>query len=271
VNVRSQDGALGDLSFQVGPQAHRTSNIVADSSGQELRVAGRERLIVVEDDPVTRTMLVGYFSENNFDVVGAGSCAECRQALRARTDLVFLDVQLPDGDGFDLAKEIQATSNAGIIFVTRRDTDVDRILGLEVAGDHYVTKPINLRDLLARARSVLRRRRSIDRKAARNHNSIAFGDWIIDLTRRELLGSDGMPVALTRAEFDLLAALVGADGRPLSRDYLIEVVSNRQAEVDIRTVDALVARLRRKLVGSGTPVITTVTGVGYKLALSERL
>jgi two-component system, OmpR family, torCAD operon response regulator TorR len=270
VNVRSQGGALGDLSFQFGPQSHRTSNIVADSSGQELRVAGPERLIVVGDDPVTRTMLVGYFSENNFDVVGAGSCAECRQALRTRTDLVFLDVQLPDGDGFDLAKEIQATSNAGIIFVTRRDTDVDRILGLEVAGDHYVTKPIDLRDLLARARSVLRRR-SIDRKAARNHNSIAFGDWIIDLTRRELLGSDGKPVALTRAEFDLLAALVGADGRPLSRDYLIEVVSNRQAEVDIRTVDALVARLRRKLVGSGTPVITTVTGVGYKLALSERL
>lgn len=152
----------------------------------------------------------------------------------------------------------------------RRDTDVDRILGLEIAGDHYVTKPINLRDLLARARSVLRRR-SIDRKAARNQNSIAFGDWIIDLTRRELLGRDGKPVALTRAEFDLLAALVGADGRPLSRDYLIEVVSNRQTEVDIRTVDALVARLRRKLVGSGTPVIATVTGVGYKLALSERL
>ena len=259
-----------DLNFQAGPQAHRTPNIVADSARQELRPAGRERLIVVEDDPVTRTMLVGYFSENNFDVVGAGSCAECRQALRGRADLVFLDVQLPDGDGFELAKEIQATSNAGIIFVTRRDTDVDRILGLEVAGDHYVTKPINLRDLLARARSVLRRR-SIDRKAARNHNSIAFGDWIIDLTRRELLGGDGKPVALTRAEFDLLAALVGADGRPLSRDYLIEVVSNRQAEVDIRTVDALVARLRRKLVGSGTPVIATVTGVGYKLALSERL
>jgi two-component system torCAD operon response regulator TorR len=245
VNVRSQDSASrGDLDFQVGSNAHRTSNIVADSALQELRPVGRERLVVVEDDPVTRTMLVGYFSENNFDVVGAGSCAECRQALRGRADLVFLDVQLPDGDGFELAKEIQATSNAGIIFVTRRDTDVDRILGLEIAGDHYVTKPINLRDLLARARSVLRRR-SIDRKAARNHNS--------------------------SAEFDLLAALVGADGRPLSRDYLIEVVSNRQAEVDIRTVDALVARLRRKLVGSGTPVIATVTGVGYKLALSERL
>ena len=122
VNVRSQDGALGDLSFQVGPQAHRTSNIVADSSGQELRVAGRERLIVVEDDPVTRTMLVGYFSENNFDVVGAGSCAECRQALRTRTDLVFLDVQLPDGDGFEAAgKMLAADEPPAVVLISSRD------------------------------------------------------------------------------------------------------------------------------------------------------
>ena len=93
MNVRSQDSASrGDLDFQVGSNAHRTSNIVADSALQELRPVGRERLVVVEDDPVTRTMLVGYFSENNFDVVGAGSCAECRQALRGRADLVFLDV-----------------------------------------------------------------------------------------------------------------------------------------------------------------------------------
>lgn len=83
------------------------------------------------------------------------------------------------------------------------------------------------------------------------------------LTRRELTGSDGKPVALTRAEFDPLAALVGADGRPLSRDYLIEVVvSNRQSDVDVRTVDALIARLRRKLVSDGTPVIATITGIG---------
>ncbi len=230
----------------------------------------RERLIVVEDDPVTRSMIAGYFSDHNFDVVEAGSCADCRQALKARADLVFIDVSLPDGDGFELAKEVQTASNAGIIFVTRRDTEVDRILGLELAGDHYVTKPINLRDLLARARAVLRRR-AIERKSARARSTIAFGDWVIDLTRRELTGLDGKSIALTRAEFDLLAALIGADGRPLSRDYLIEVVSNRQADVDVRTVDALIARLRRKLVGGTQPVIGTVTGIGYKLLLTERL
>jgi two-component system torCAD operon response regulator TorR len=230
----------------------------------------RDRLLVIEDDPVTRAMIAGYFSEHNFDVVEAGSCAECRQALkRGRTDLIFLDVQLPDGDGFTLAREIQAATRAGIIFVTRRDTEVDRILGLEVAGDHYVTKPINLRELLARARSVLRRR-AIEREAARSDTTVIFGSYVIDLTRRDLTGADGNPVALTRAEFDLLAALVGADGRPLSREYLIEVVSNRQAEVDVRTVDALIARLRRKLVGGTQPVIATVTGIGYKLVLDDR-
>jgi two-component system torCAD operon response regulator TorR len=230
----------------------------------------RDRLIVVEDDPVTRQMIAGYFADHNFDVAEAAGCAECRQLLkRGRADLIFLDVQLPDGDGFEFAREIQGLSRAGIIFVTRRDTEVDRILGLEVAGDHYVTKPINLRDLLARARSLLRRR-EIEREGARADSVVIFGNWAIDLTRRELMEVGGKPVALTRAEFDLLAALVGADGRPLSREYLIEVVSNRQSEVDVRTVDALVARLRRKLIGGDQPLITTVTGIGYKLILKER-
>jgi len=234
--------------------------------------SGRERLIVVEDDPVTRAMIAGYFTDNNFDVVEAKGCAECRSALKTRADLVFIDVQLPAGDGFELAKEVQTLSNAGIIFVTSRDTEVDRILGLEVAGDHYVTKPINLRDLLARARSLLRRR-TIERDAASAAatTTIVFGGWIIDLVRRELSAFDGTLIHLTRAEFDLLAALVGADGRPLSREYLIEVVSNRQTDVDVRTVDPLIARLRRKLVGgSDHPVIATVTGIGYKLAPDDR-
>jgi two-component system torCAD operon response regulator TorR len=216
-------------------------------------------------------MLAGYFTDHNFDVAEAANCAECRQKIRKNgAELVFIDVQLPDGDGFELAREIQSVSQAGIIFVTRRDTEVDRILGLEVAGDHYVTKPINLRDLLARARSVLRRR-AIERDAATAGTTIVFGRWIIDLVRRELSTLGGELVHLTRAEFDLLAALVGADGRPLSREYLIEVVSNRQTDVDIRTVDALVARLRRKLAsGSNQPLITTVTGIGYKLMLESK-
>jgi two-component system torCAD operon response regulator TorR len=229
----------------------------------------RDRLVVVDDDPVTRTMIAEYFADQNFEIEQAGSGAECRQLLKRRdADLIFLDLYLPDCDGFDLAREVHATSTAGIIFVTRRDTEVDRILGLELAGDHYVTKPVNLRELLARARSVLRRR-TLERDAARRAAmTISFGAWTLDLVRRELTNVSGEPVRLTRAEFDLLAAIVDADGRPLSREYLIEVVSNRHQEVDARTVDALIGRLRRKLVGSGEqPVIITVTGIGYKLGL----
>jgi two-component system torCAD operon response regulator TorR len=230
--------------------------------------ARRDRLILVEDDPVTRSMVAGYFAEHGFEVEEAGTGAEGRQALKRRpADLIFIDIQLPDCDGVDLARELQATSNAGIIFVTRRSAEVDRIVALELAGDHYVTKPINLRDLMARARSLLRRR-AADREAARRGMTVTFGGWLIDLVRRELASIGGVPVRLTRAEFDLLAALVDADGRPLSREYLIEVISNRDTEVDARSVDALVARLRRKLVGGGEqPVIVTVTGIGYKLAV----
>ena len=230
----------------------------------------RQRLIVLEDDPVTSEMIAGYFAEHEFDVTVAGGCADCRKLLpRIDPDLLFLDIQLPDGDGFELAQEIRAASQVGIIFVTRRDTDADRIRGLEVAGDHYVTKPIDLRDLLARARSLLRRR-AIERPAARVGSTLRFRDWTIDLVRRELVALDDAQIQLTRAEFDLLAALVDAQGAPLSRGYLIEVVSNRQSDVDLRTVDALVARLRRKLVGrNDRPVITTVTGVGYRIALDD--
>ena len=200
-----------------------------DGSSAKQASDRRERLIVVEDDPVTRAMICGYFADHGFAVEEAATGAECRHALRrGKADLLFVDIQLPDCDGLDLAKEVRARSDAGIIFVTRRDSEIDRILGLELAGDHYVTKPVNLRDLLARARSLLRRK-AIDREAARQRAIVSFGCWMLDLVRRELMISDGTPVPLTRAEFDLLAAIVDADGRPLTRDYLIEVISTGAA------------------------------------------
>jgi two-component system torCAD operon response regulator TorR len=230
----------------------------------------RPRLIVVEDDPVTRTMICTYFSTEGFDVEGAGTAEECWAALRQRkADLVFVDIHLPDGNGLVLAQEIRRESTAGLIFVTQRDSEIDRVVGLESAGDDYVTKPINLRELLARARALLRRR-AIDQAELSRPSILTFGGWVLDLTRRELMTRAGDPIALTRGEFDLLAALAEANGRPLSREYLVEVVSNRRVDGDPRTVDSLVARLRRKLPATpGTPpVIVTVTGVGYRLGVS---
>lgn len=229
----------------------------------------RPHLIVVEDDPVTRSMVAGYFSREGFSVHEAGSALECRALLKSKTvDLVFIDIQLPDSNGLSLAQEIRATSPVGIIFVTQRDSETDRVVGLELAGDDYVTKPINLRELLARARALLRRR-TLERDVSRAPVA-SVGPWLLDMTRRELATRNGEPIRLTRAEFDLLAALVDANGRPLSRDYLSEVVSNRSLTGDSRTVDTLVARLRRKLVPDehGTSVIVTVPGIGYKLGVT---
>lgn len=228
----------------------------------------RERLVIVEDDPVTRAVIAGYFVDQGFQVQEAETIAQARLTVRRfKPELIFIDVVLPDGDGFELARELQSVSDAGIIFVTHRDADIDRIVGLELAGDHYVSKPVDLRDLLARTRSLLRRRK-IERDTARRSTTAVFGPFIMDLLRRELATVNGDPIRLTRGEFDLLAALVESDGLPLSRDYLIEVVSNRYGDVDARSVDALVARLRRKLADAGTSgVIVTLSGIGYKLGM----
>lgn len=232
----------------------------------------RRRLIVVEDDPVTRSMIAHYFVKAGFDVEEARDGAECRALLsRGTADLLLIDIQLPDIDGISLARDIRASSAVGIIFVTQRDNEVDRVVGLELAADDYVTKPVNLRELLARARALLRRRR-LDGGAGRpGQTPVAFGPWVLDPARRALTTREGVPIQLTRGEFDLLAALVAADGQPLHRDDLTDVVSNRNSEGESRTIDSLIARIRRKLAptAGGKPVIVTVTGVGYKLGVTR--
>jgi two-component system, OmpR family, torCAD operon response regulator TorR len=229
--------------------------------------AAQERALIVEDDPITRTMLANYFSREGYQTVAVGNLAQARAALGEQPmDVLLLDIMLPDGDGIEFAREIRRESAIGIIFVTQRNRDADRIQGLEAAGDDYVTKPINLRELLARVRALCRRR-GLDRRFQSEDTVLAFDAWIIDLKRRELSVRNGAVVRLTRGEFDLLAALALARGGTLTRDYLVEVVSNRALDVTPRTVDALVARLRRKLelaVGHPCP-IRTVTGTGYRL------
>jgi two-component system torCAD operon response regulator TorR len=229
--------------------------------------SAKERILVVEDDAITRTMLASYFEREGYPVDAVASVTEAKQAWqRNEAALLLVDIHLPDGDGLAFAQAIRRFSTAGIIFVTSRDSNADRVRGLELVGDDYVTKPVNLRELLARARSLLRRR-ALDDPLAPHRTVIGFGRWIIDLTRRELAERDGDVIRLTRGEFDLLAALVSARGRIVTRDYLVEVISNRGTEGSERSVDALVLRLRRKLtVDPETPhPIRTVSGSGYRL------
>ncbi|MBR9971063.1 response regulator transcription factor [Magnetospirillum sulfuroxidans] len=228
------------------------------------------RLIVLDDDPITRSMIARYFATESFLVQEAASASECRILLRQSTpDLIFVDIHLPDANGIAFAQEIRASSSVGLIFVTQRDCEIDRVVGLESAGDDYVIKPVNLRELMARSRALLRRR-MLDRAPAGHCSVVTFGDYVMDMTRRELALRSGAQVQLTRGEFDLLAALVDAKGRALYRDFLAEVVSSRTEMGDARTVDSLIARLRRKLKQGGDlgDAIVTVTGIGYRFGLT---
>lgn len=228
----------------------------------------RERILIVEDDPITQTMLARYLESVGYEVVTGGNVAQAREALRiAPADVLLLDINLPDGDGISFARELRQHSTVGIIFVTQRTGDVDRILGLETAGDDYVTKPVRLRELLARVRALLRRQR-LYHEVSPVDTVLTFDQWLIDLRRRELarLGGDVLP--LTPREFDLLAALAMVRGATLTREYLLEVVSKREHTTDARTVDTLIARLRRKMsdaAGDAHCPIATVVGVGYRL------
>ncbi|MFY7959308.1 MAG: winged helix-turn-helix domain-containing protein, partial [Elsteraceae bacterium] len=185
--------------------------------------------------------------------------------------LVLMDLRLPDASGMDLAKELRQTSHAGLIFVTSVNDEIDRVLGLELGADDYVTKPIALRELLARIRSTLRRVAPAG-EASRSATMRFLGPWEIDLFRREARDAAGAVAQLTRAEFDLLAALVEADGRSVARDLLLDVVSNRSEEVSDRTVDTLISRLRAKLEADPKQpgLVLTDRGVGYRAAVGRR-
>ena len=227
-----------------------------------------ERILVVEDDPITQTMLAQYLRDSGYAVRVSGSLAQARDTLRtAPADVLLLDINLPDGDGFSFARELRQHSTIGIVFVTQRTGECDRILGLESAGDDYITKPVRLRELLARVRALLRRQR-LYRAVSPVDTVLTFDRWLIDLRRRELALLGGNVLSLTPRELDLLAALAMARGAPLTREYLLEIVSKRGHTVDARTVDTLIARLRHKMSSFSTATrcpITTVVGVGYRL------
>jgi len=220
-----------------------------------------QTVLVVDDAPETLELVAGYLEQQGLSCLRAASAAQMRAILdRTQPALIVLDVNLPDGDGIALAREMKLGQRCGLIFLTSRDTDEDEINGLEAGGDDYVVKPVNLRALLARIRSVLRRG---------GDSVITFDGWILDVIRRELFRPNGQMLELTSGEFNILAALAAQRPQPLSRDYLLDVISNRDPRsISEHTVDTLVARLRRKMREGlgGEPPIVTVRGMGYALA-----
>jgi len=228
------------------------------------------RILVVDDDQRIRQMLVRYFEQEGYRVSTASDGAAMRAQLAGGAiDVILLDVVMPGEDGLTLAREIRAKSDVGIIMVTGRDEVLDRVVGLEVGADDYITKPFHLREVLARVKSVLRRRAATASPATRASNEVLrFDGWSLDLDRRQLLSPRGDEIGLTTGEFDLLAALASHPGRVLGREALMELTRGRSFEAYDRTIDAQVARLRKKIEADPKrpSLVKSVRGVGYVFA-----
>ncbi len=228
-----------------------------------------QHILVVDDDPDLARLITDYLAEFDFRVTHAAD-GQAMQAVLGReaVDLILLDVRLPGVDGITLMRELRETSAVPIILVTSRQDEVDRILGLELGADDYVTKPFSTRELLARIRAVLRR--ALQRAAAAAPSdepapALRFAGWQLDLRRSRLRSPAGELVQLTHAEVRLLHAFLKAPRRTLSRDQLLDLSRGTSDEVFDRSIDVQILRLRRKLEAdpSRPALIRTERGVGY--------
>ncbi len=221
-------------------------------------------ILVVDDEPNITQLLKLYLSRSGFQVETAANGEDALRKTRAlRPDLIVLDLKLPDIDGLEVCRRVRAESDIPLIMLTARDEDIDKIVGLEMGADDYITKPFNPREVLARVRAVLRRAEG----RLRADGPIRLGDLVIDINRREVFIGD-QPVQLRAKEFDLLAALARNAGIVLDRDRLLNQVWGYDFSGDTRTVDVHIAWLRQKLAGSRVE-IQTVRGAGYKLVVRE--
>ncbi|HVJ62747.1 MAG TPA: response regulator [Tahibacter sp.] len=227
------------------------------------------RLLAVDDDREVLELLVRYFTKQGFHVSTASDGEEMHRTLTADTvDLVLLDLGLPGEDGLTLTRYLREHWHGAVIIVTGRDDSVDRIVGLELGADDYVTKPFELRELLARVRSVLRRFAPAEKQlsgASSPRDVVMFAGFRFDLAARSLRGPDGAPIALTSGEFDLLRAFVLQPNRVLSRDTLMNGIHGREAGPFDRAIDMQIGRLRRKIeLDPNQPeLIKSVRGAGY--------
>jgi two-component system, OmpR family, response regulator len=253
------DDVEGDVPFQ-GSEASHASERKSPSC------------LVVEDDGTMRHLVTNYLEDHDIRAISASRRDEVAGLLaRSQPDLVILDLKLGQEDGLDLLREIRAQSDVPIIITTghRRD-EVDRVVGLELGADDYITKPFGLRELLARIRAVLRRREAGQAAAQRDAEKgrVRFGSWQVDRRHRRLTNLCGEPIALTKGEYALLIAFLDAPQRPLSREHLLQATRVHEDVFD-RSIDVQVLRLRRKLETdpAAPSIIQTERGVGYVFAL----
>ena len=228
-------------------------------------------VLAIDDDPAMRKLIAEYLAENDVRVTTVATGEEMLRVLSEDAiDAIVLDLRLAGEDGMDLARKVRAESTIPIIMVTGRKEEADRVMGLELGADDYITKPFSPRELLARVRAVLRRYKVLqDVLPARDEKRRAyrFGGWELNLRTRRLMSPQGERIELTNGEFSLLQAFCAAPQRILSRDQLLELSRLNRAEVYDRSIDVQILRLRRKIEPnpSDPHYIKTERGAGYML------
>lgn len=231
-------------------------------------------ILIVDDDREIRSLLADYLETNGYRTLTAADGTGMWKALEtARPDLLVLDLNLPGDDGLTLCRKLRSASSLPVIMLTARSDPLDRILGLEMGADDYLPKPFEPRELLARIRSVLRRSNAMPVTAGEGAQLMRFGAWVLDLTARHLVDSDGVAIMLSGAEFRLLRVFLEHPQRVLNRDQLLNLTQGRDADPYDRSVDIQISRLRQKLgEDARSPrIIKTVRNGGYVLALQVTL
>lgn len=231
---------------------------------------GRKHIVVVDDEPGIRETIEEYLELHDFQVTAVGGGEGLREVIDDKdVDLVLLDIRMPGEDGLSLARYLRENTQVGIIMLTAAGEVVDRIVGLEMGADDYLAKPVDLRELLARIKSVLRRASQKEEATLGGTDSSArvvpFGEFTLNLESHKLFEASGLEVPLTSMEFDLLKAFADNPNRVLTRDQLLNLAHNRDWEPFDRSIDIRIARIRRKIESDPAKpqVIKTVRGAGY--------
>ncbi|MDV7341254.1 response regulator [Terasakiella sp. A23] len=221
-------------------------------------------VLVVDDDPITRETIKSYLEDEGFSVISAEDGHDLDSVLAQNpVDIIFLDVRMPGKDGLTLTRELRAKSEIGIILVTNKSDRLDRIVGLEMGADDHIAKPADPRELVARARNLLRRLKS--QRTDTLDRAYVWDNWTLYMERGRLFYNNEEHIKLTKAEFDLLTTFVSKPGRTLSRDFLLQTIPHRKENANSRTVDTLVRRLRKIIEKhpERPSYIVTVHGSGY--------
>ncbi|WP_426034845.1 response regulator [Cypionkella sp. TWP1-2-1b2] len=220
-------------------------------------------IVIVEDEPVTRSTLASYLGSFGYRISECDTAEKAEKILAQNTaDLLIADINLQGKDGLEITRELRARSEIGIILLSGRTDDVDRIVGLELGADDYVCKPFNRRELLARVKNLLRRTTAT---RAMTRRVFQFNGFTFDVASRQVTDGTGQSIVLTRAEYELLRVFVTNPGAVMDRDRLIMAITHRQDGTNTRTIDVLVQRLRAKFGDDpkAPRIFTTSHGEGY--------